>query len=273
MAGNSINQNDIDSLLSKVAKSGNIKVESNNIDVSKVLNKLFDNSEVFDAVNQDKGVSRRDKLTQDEIDELIKRLMQEDIFSAMGLPEIKNEMQKLQEEIEKLKRENQALKEEKGQAEEKPGLLQEYAAELDEAMKPVKKLLDKIFEENKIEAMATCISKIHIPERTSGTNLNTAVLKSIDDDFNEESFAAACEVFTNPRRLTILKLLIKENLTASGIGQKTGLVGGQLYHHLTNLENAGLIKKDGDIYMIMPQVCEMLIEMYTVCGMMKIAKA
>jgi sugar-specific transcriptional regulator TrmB len=185
--------------------------------------------------------------------------------------DVKNELQKLQEEIEKLKKENQALREEKKKIEEEPDFLREYAAELNESVQPVALIMKKIFAQNKIDAMAMCISNTRTGVNSDELHVTTAYLKSIED-FNEESFSAACETFANPRRLSILKLLVKEKLTASEIGQKTGLVGGQLYHHLSSLENASLIKKDGDKYESHPVLCSMLIDMCAAFGGVPTAK-
>ena len=187
------------------------------------------------------------------------------------IQEIKSEIQKLQEEIEKLKSENKKLKEEK-EIEKTPGFMQEYFDKLDETIQPVKDLLDKIFEENKsgVAAISTCITKARIPN-SSGFNIGTSCIYSIDD-LQEEGLAAACEVFTNPRRIAILKALFKEHLTASEIGQKTGLVGGQLYHHLSSLENAALIQKDDDKYKSDNLTLAMLSALHATIGGMKIAK-
>jgi len=61
--------------------------------------------------------------------------------------------------------------------------------------------------------------------------------------FPEEGLAVALDVFTHPGRINILKFLMSEDATASKISQRTGLVGGQLYHHLSILENAKFIHK------------------------------
>lgn len=66
------------------------------------------------------------------------------------------------------------------------------------------------------------------------------------NDIDEEALAAKLEPFTNPKRIAILKALQNEDLTATDISMKTRCVGGQLYHHLNNLGNAGLISKESD---------------------------
>ena len=180
------------------------------------------------------------------------------------IQEIKSEIQKLQEEIKLLKNENKKLKG-ADEAEKRFNLPEAYKAELDEAIKPVSQLIDKIFEENSIEAMVVSISKTR-----NGSACLKSVLKSIDD-LNEESLAAVCEVFANPRRIAILKILSWESLTASEIGQRTGLVGGQLYHHLASLEGQHFIKKSDDKYEMKTDAHIMLMELYACFGFMLVA--
>lgn len=70
------------------------------------------------------------------------------------------------------------------------------------------------------------------------------------DDIDEDVLAVKLEPFTNPKRIAILKALQNEDLTATDISMKTRCVGGQLYHHLNNLVNAGLIYKESDKFKI-----------------------
>ena len=190
------------------------------------------------------------------------------------LQDIKNEIAKLQEEIAKLKAENQTLKDNQVEEEAKDNdVMKNYRDELDEAIKPIAALFEKVFAEKKDEivGISTCISRAQLLDR-SGTHANTACIHDIDS-VNEEGIAAACEVFTNPRRIAVLKVLFKESLlTASEIGQRTGLVGGQLYHHLSALEAAELIRKVGDKYETDSAVLGLLCAIEATVGGMKIAK-
>ncbi|MCL1792793.1 MAG: ArsR family transcriptional regulator [Oscillospiraceae bacterium] len=66
---------------------------------------------------------------------------------------------------------------------------------------------------------------------------------------DENGLASAVEAFSNPKRINILKLLIsKKNLSSSELTMKTGCIGGQLYHHLSILENTRIICKNGGMY-------------------------
>jgi len=92
------------------------------------------------------------------------------------------------------------------------------------------------------------------------------------DELNEEGLAAALDVFTNPRRIAILKVLVKGEMTASEISQRTGLQSGQLYHHLSILESAGLIIKTAEKYKADTRVQGLLCGLYAVIGGMDIAR-
>ena len=184
--------------------------------------------------------------------------------------EIKETILKLQEKVESLEKENQELKSgEKKEIEPEVNARQfEILNNIgDYAVEEIK----KIFEETPIKAAAICIDK-SITIHSHGTNISSACMESFDG-ISEEGFSAALEVFTNPRRIAILKVLIDHpSLTATEITQKTGLVGGQLYHHLTNLENAGLIIKESEKYKVHVHTQGLLISLFAVIGRMNIAK-
>ena len=190
------------------------------------------------------------------------------------IQDIRIEIAKLQEEVAKLKAENQTLKDNQVEEESKDNdVMKDYWGELDEAIKPVAALFEKIFAEKKDEivGISTCISRAHLLGM-SGTRASTSCIHNIDS-VNEEGIAAACEVFTNPRRIAVLKALFKESLlTASEIGQRTGLVGGQLYHHLSALEAAELIQKVDDKYETDSAVLGLLCAIEATVAGMKIAK-
>ena len=96
------------------------------------------------------------------------------------------------------------------------------------------------------------------------------------DEFPEESIAAALDVFTNPRRITILKVLISgiqnAEMTATEISQRTGLQSGQLYHHLSILESAKLIIKTAEKYKADNRTQGLLCGLFAVIGGMDIAR-
>ena len=187
-----------------------------------------------------------------------------------GIDEIKNMLQKLQEEVALLKKENKDLKNDKNEEEKEPECDSKQMEMIDDVGNYAAQEMDKILSENGVRAIAMCISK-SIMFKGNGTAISTSCIESFDD-ISEEGMAAAVEVFTNPRRIAILKVLIAETLTATEITQKTGLVGGQLYHHLANLENAGLIVKENDKYMAHGSAHGLLISLYAVIGRMKLAR-
>jgi len=184
--------------------------------------------------------------------------------------EIKEALQKLQEKVDVLEKENQELKSGATEVKE-PEENNKHIEILDNIGKYADKEMDKFFENSNIIATSMCITKTKIINFTSGTSMSSSCIDSFDS-INEEGLSAALEVFTNPRRINILKVLMSQPLTATEITQKTGLVGGQLYHHLSNLENAGLIIKENEKYKNHPDAPKMLICLYAALGGMKIAR-
>lgn len=67
-------------------------------------------------------------------------------------------------------------------------------------------------------------------------------------DFDSDKFISALEPFTNAKRLELIKVLANESLTSGEISKRTGLLGGQLYHHLSSLETAGFLDKNEEKY-------------------------
>ena len=188
-----------------------------------------------------------------------------------NLNNIMETLQKLQEEVAQLKKENQDLKE-NGKENSEPKFNNKHSQIMDNVGKYASQEIDKILNENGVKAMAICICKA-VKYEGSGTSMSTTCIESFND-LSEEGISATAEIFTNPRRIAILKILIEENgaLTATEITQKTGLVGGQLYHHLANLENAGLIVKENEKYKAHGSAHGLLISLYAVLGGMKLAR-
>jgi DNA-binding transcriptional ArsR family regulator len=180
---------------------------------------------------------------------------------ADNYDEIKETLKMLQEKVEKLEKENQELK---GEIKE-PDENKKHIEILDNISKYAAEEMEKIFEvNNSITAASICISKSRTVH-SNDTNITSTCIKSFDE-INEEKLSNAVEAFTNPRRIAILKVLIAECLTATEITQKTGLVGGQLYHHLNNLENEKLITKANEKYKVFPGVQGMLLDIYNSFG-------
>ncbi|HHY35062.1 MAG TPA: helix-turn-helix domain-containing protein [Firmicutes bacterium] len=65
--------------------------------------------------------------------------------------------------------------------------------------------------------------------------------KMLVPDVELVRFAAA---FTSPWRLKIIRTLAHRNRTSREIAEETGLVGGQLYHHLNELIRAGFVRQE-----------------------------
>ena len=178
-----------------------------------------------------------------------------------NLDEIKETIKKLQEKVESLEKENKDSEESI-----------KHIRILENIKNYAVQEIGRIFEvNNNITAATICISKSKTIQGEE-TNITSTCIKSFDE-IDEERLSSAVEVFTNPRRIAILKVLIAQpNLTATEITQKTGLVGGQLYHHLSNLDNAGLIIKEEEKYRVHPDTPALLIRLYATLGGMKITK-
>jgi len=134
-----------------------------------------------------------------------------------------------------------------------------------------KNLLDimKTFADRERVFIATCITATSYNGQGNGTG--TSYFNSLDS-IDEDSLSASLEPFTNPRRIALLKVLIDRPLTVSEITHDTGLVGGQLYHHLTNLIEAGLINKKGDKYYACGQTQGLIAGLIAAIGGTKIAQ-
>jgi len=172
-----------------------------------------------------------------------------------NLDEIKETIKKLQEKVESLEKENKDSEESI-----------KHIRILENIKNYAVQEIGRIFEvNNNITAATICISKSKTIQGEE-TNITSTCIKSFDE-IDEERLSSAVEVFTNPRRIAILKVLIAQpNLTATEITQKTGLVGGQLYHHLKNLEAEQLITKENEKYKVPPCVQGMLLDLYNVFG-------
>ena len=69
------------------------------------------------------------------------------------------------------------------------------------------------------------------------------------EQIDENKVAAAFEAFSSPKRINILKaLMAKKLLSSNELTIQTRCIGGQLYHHLSILENAKIICKNNEMY-------------------------
>ena len=85
-------------------------------------------------------------------------------------------------------------------------------------------------------------------------DLSGAAFYSVDsvekiEAIDEIKLAGAVEAFSSPKRIAILKVLMsKKYLSSNELTMKTGCIGGQLYHHLSTLENSKIICKNNELY-------------------------
>ena len=141
----------------------------------------------------------------------------------------------------------------------------ERVKELGEEMATV---FNGLIDEGVIELAAFTL----VTHKDGGYSTSWKTTNDIRTGIDEEKLATALDVFTNPRRIGIIKLLHGQTLTGSEISQKSGLVGGQLYHHINILENSGLIQKEGDKYRAEKRALQLLAALSAAVGGMKLAR-
>ena len=153
------------------------------------------------------------------------------------------------------------------------GIYDKYKDKLESARTDLFNVYGEIVDTEKIHSITTYISVGRHPDTGKVVMLccGTGTFSTFDD-LNEEGLSAALDVYTNPRRIAILKVLVGIEMTASEISQRTGLQGGQLYHHLSILESAKLIIKTHDRYKNDMRVQGLLCGLFAVIGGMDIAR-
>jgi len=185
-------------------------------------------------------------------------------MSDKKIMELESQLALMQEEIDRLKHE-------KEQADNKK--LDPFIAfqpRLDKVQTEAQEILKEMSKDHEV-VLASMV--IGVCRARGGLASGTGMLTCTDiDDIVEEGLATALDVFSNPRRIAVLKALMHESSTGSEIAQKTGLVGGQLYHHLSILENAKLIFKGGDKYEIQDNARLLLGGLNAAIGGMEIAR-
>jgi len=179
------------------------------------------------------------------------------------IAELEEKLAQMQKELEDLK-----SAEENARKEAQDPLVK-FKAQLDEAQKNLLGVLKDITADR-----AKAVSTVITCSNFSGREFHSIATAGIRDmaDLVEDGLSAALDVFTNPRRIAVLKLLASGPLTAAEISQNTGLVGGQLYHHLSCLENVKLIKKEQEKYGAQGEALNILFGLYAAVGGMEIAK-
>jgi len=96
-----------------------------------------------------------------------------------------------------------------------------------------------------------CMSAIFTVGGEEYGGLSESVLCSVEnvEKIDESKISAAVEAFSSPKRIAIIKALIaKKYLSSNELTMKTGCIGGQLYHHLSNLEAAQIVCKSNELY-------------------------
>ena len=183
----------------------------------------------------------------------------------------KNPIEELEARLAEMQRELEKLKNPVAEEKKKANPFEKYKDELAIAQKSVINIFKQMLEDGE-QAVSTVLSATAFKGSSNSGNSSSTINIKIVDDINEDGMAAALDIFTNPRRIAVLKLLISKELTPSEISQQTGLVGGQLYHHLSILENAGLIEKSSDKYRTKGEAQTLLCGLYAIVGGMDIAK-
>lgn len=151
------------------------------------------------------------------------------------LDSIQNKLEKLQEDVKSLKSPVQITQEKENEIKDELDITRE-------------KLMDLMRQKLSTEKIVS-ICMYSIAYNGVANVTNTYISNQLDiNEEQEEKISTILEIFTNPRRIRIIKNLIAKPLHANEISQATGLVGGQLYHHLNILEDANFIEKNNDKY-------------------------
>ena len=122
--------------------------------------------------------------------------------------------------------------------------LKEKADELTQIMKDI---IDT-------QETGVCVSAVFSVSGENHGNINKAFFYSVDSidkisAIDENKLAGAIEAFSSPKRIAIIKVLMAKKLLSSNeLTMKTGCIGGQLYHHLSILENSRIVGKSNEMY-------------------------
>jgi len=188
-------------------------------------------------------------------------------MSKQKISELEEQLAIMQKEIERMKQEDSNPPVPSG------GIFDKYKDRLESAREDLGKVYEEIVNEEKIHSITTYVSiGRHFDTGKAVMLCSGTGMFSSFDDLNEEGLSAALDVYTNPRRIAILKVLVKGEMTASEISHHTGLQSGQLYHHLSILESAKLIIKTAEKYKADKRVQGLLCGLFAVIGGMDIAR-
>jgi len=182
----------------------------------------------------------------------------------MNIQELEKQLAQMQEQVAKLKEEQEAPE---------PQCYHQADEEFSKAQDQIRELFKEAVQKHYANAILASTVIGFCPDENGRLVGGQATLTSTSiDNFHEENLATAMDVFSNPRRINIIKNLMAGPLTASEITHKTGLVGGQLYHHLGILENARLIEKSAEKYSAPKSTQLMLGGLFALAGGMQFVK-
>lgn len=191
-------------------------------------------------------------------------------MSKQKISELEEQLAFMQKEIERLKQEDSTP------TVSSQSVWDKHKDKLESAKMDLFNEYGKILHEENIHSITTYVSVgKSIDTGKVGMLCSGIGMFSSFDELNEEGLAAALDVYTNPRRIAILKALVKAGeMSATEISQRTGLQSGQLYHHLSILESAKLIIKNttDNKYKADPKTQGQLCGLYAVIGGMDIAR-
>ncbi|MGE5578938.1 MAG: ArsR/SmtB family transcription factor [Bacillota bacterium] len=97
-------------------------------------------------------------------------------------------------------------------------------------------------------------------ESREGKERGSMVSVSSDTDLGkkhgpDDEIVAFASAFTNPGRLKIMRAVSHGSCTAAELAEETGLVGGQLYHHLKELVHGGFVlQEERGSYVLSPKI-------------------
>ncbi|SHF72788.1 regulatory protein, arsR family [Caldanaerobius fijiensis DSM 17918] len=113
-------------------------------------------------------------------------------------------------------------------------------------------------------AVTICTGRYKMNGRTEGWEIS-GKFKSLNE-IPENEITDELEPFTNPRRIKIMKVLFNQSLQGNELSKLTGLVGGQLYHHLSILEKSDIIERNENNYSLTSKGARILFLLATIAG-------
>ena len=195
------------------------------------------------------------------------------VLKADILGQMQTALDDMKKQLDEMRKKQESAKPKTASEEETAGLVAEIDAQIKESQDKLGSSLKQFISNSpEIKAISAATNVCKFGDRKDVRGTHSSSFMTTMDSMDEDGLAAALEPFTNPRRIKLLKVLLERELPANEISQVTGLVGGQLYHHLQNLESAGLIEKTHDKYKATTSAESTLCLLYTAIGGTKIAR-